>query len=112
VAEDHLVRTLWAFLEQLDLAAFYGSVRAVIDRPGRPPSDPAVLLALWLYATVEGVGSARRLDRLCHEHDVYRWLRGNVPVDYHVLSDFRVAHQQALDKLLTEIVAVMMPRAW
>ena len=108
VPEDHPVRAIWAFLEQLDLAAFYGPIKAVIDRPGRPASDPQVLLALWVYATVDGVGSARRLDRLCHEHDIYRWLRGNVPVDYHMLSDFRVAHQGALDKLLTEIVATMM----
>jgi transposase len=108
VAEDHPVRDIWAFLEQLDLTAFYAPIKAVVDRPGRPPSDPQVLLALWVYATVDGVGSARRLDRLCHEHDVYRWLCGNVPVDYHLLSDFRVAHQGALNKLLTEIVAAMM----
>lgn len=108
VPEDHPVRAIWAFLEQLDLAAFYGPIKAVIDRPGRPPSDPQVLLALWVYATVDGVGSSRRLDRLCHEHDVYRWLCGNVPVDYHMLSDFRVAHQGALDDLLTQIVASLM----
>lgn len=108
VREGHPVRAIWAFLEQLDLAAFYGPIKAVVDRPGRPPSDPQVLLGLWVYATVDGVGSARRLDRLCHEHDVYRWLCGNVPVDYHMLSDFRVARQGALDKLLTEIVATMM----
>ncbi len=108
VAEDHPVRLIWAFLSQLDLSAFYAAIKAVVDRPGRPAADPRVLLALWVYATVEGVGSARRLDRLCHEHDAYRWLRGNVPVDYHLLSDFRVAHQKALEALLTQIVASMM----
>jgi len=108
VAAEHPVRAIWAFLEGLDLSDFYAPIKAVLDRPGRPASDPQVLLALWVYATVDGVGSARRLDRLCHEHDVYRWLCGTVPVDYHLLSDFRVAHQGALDKLLTEIVATMM----
>lgn len=108
VSEDHLVRVIWTYLQELDLSAFYSSIKAVAGSPGRPASDPQVLLALWLYATVEGVGSARRLDRLCKEHDAYRWLCGAVPVDYHTLADFRVAHQEALDNLLTEIIATMM----
>jgi hypothetical protein len=67
-----------------------------------------VLLAIWVYATVEGVGSARKLARLCREHDAFRWLCGGVPVDYHLLSDFRLEHQEALDELLTQIVATLM----
>ena len=108
VAEDHPVRAIWEFLENLDLSAFYGSIRVAMDVPGRPASDPQVLLALWLYATAEGVGSARRLDKLCKEHDAYKWLCGGISVNYHTLADFRVAHQEALDKLLTEIIATMM----
>ena len=107
VSEAHPVRAIWAFLEGMDLSAFYGSIKAALDGPGRPASDPEVLLALWIYATVEGIGSARRLDTLCREHDAYRWLRGGVPVDYHILSDFRVAHREALDELLTNIVATL-----
>ena len=84
--EDHQSRAIWDFLERLDLSAFYASIQAVEGGPGRPASDPQVLLAIWVYATVEGVGSARKL---CREHDAYRWLRGGVPVDYHLLSDFR-----------------------
>jgi len=108
VAEDHPVRAIWDFLQRLDVTDFYSSIRALLDSPGRPASDPRVLLALWVYATVDGVGSARRLDKLCREHDIYRWLCGGVPVDYHTLADFRTAHQEALDKLLTEIVATLM----
>ena len=67
VAEDHSVRAVWAFLEGLDLSAFYASLKTSIDSPGRPASDPMVLLALWVYATAEGVGSARELDRLSQE---------------------------------------------
>src|SRR6266542_6540564 len=105
---DHPARAIWAFLERLDLSSFYAAIKAVADRPGRPASDPRVLLALWVFATVEGVGNARRLARLCETHDAYRWLRGGVPVDYHLLADFRVAHRQAMDHLLTDIVAAMM----
>ncbi len=71
--EDHQARAIWDFLEQLDLSAFYASIQSVEGSAGRPASDPQVLLALWVYATVEGVGSARKLDRLCREHDAYRW---------------------------------------
>ena len=105
---DHQARIIWACLERLDLSSFYASVKAVTDRPGRPASDPQVLLALWLYATADAVGSARRLARLCEEHDAYRWLRGGVPVDYHLLAAFRVIHQQELDDLLTQILTVLM----
>ena len=106
--QDHRARAIWGFLEELDLSAFYGSIKAVVDGPGRPMTDPRVLLALWLLATVDGIGSARRLARLCEEHDAYRWLRGHVPINYHMLSDFRVAHQEALNELLTQIIASLM----
>ena len=106
--EDHQARAVWEFLDRLELSGFYASIQAIEGGPGRPASDPQVLLALWVYATVEGVGSARKLDRLCREHDAFRWLRGGVPVDYHLLSDFRGEHQEALNELLTQIVATLM----
>lgn len=105
---DHQARAIWALLEQLDLSAFYADIRAVADRPGRPASDPKVLLALWLFATKEGIGIARHLARLCEDHDAYRWILGGVPIDYHLLAEFRVVHEQALDDLFTTILAAMM----
>lgn len=108
VAEDHPVRAIWEFLGRLDLSAFYQSIKVALDKPGRPASDPQVLLALWVYATVEGIGSARRLAKLTEEHDVYRWLRGGVPVDYHLLAEFRVTHQEEIDDLITQAVAVLL----
>ncbi len=106
--QEHPARAIWGFLEELDLRGFYGSIKAVLDRPGRPTTDPKVLLAVWLLGTVQEVGSARKLARLCEEHDAYRWLCGGVPINYHMLSDFRVAHQASLDDLLTQIVASLM----
>ncbi len=106
--DDHPARAIWAFLERLDLSAFYASIKSVLGHAGHPTTDPQVLLALWLLATSEGIGSARHVARLCQEHDAYRWLRGGVPINYHTLSDFRVAHQQEMDDLLTEILAAMM----
>jgi len=105
---DHPARAMWDLLEQLDLDAFYADIQAVLDRPGQPATDPQVLVALWVYATTEGVSSARQLDRLTREHDAYRWLRGGVPLNYHMLSDFRVAHPTAVDDLLSQILAVLL----
>ena len=106
--QDHPARVIWDMLERLDLGRFYASIQSVQGGPGRPASDPAVLLGLWVYATVEGVGSARKLARLCQQHDGFRWLCGGVPVDYHLLSDFRREQREALDELLTQIVGVLM----
>ena len=64
VAEDHPAMMIWHFLERLDLGAFYASIKSVVSSPGRPATDPKVLLALWVYATVDGVGSARKIERL------------------------------------------------
>lgn len=105
---DHRARLVWEFVTGLDLSDLYARIRAVVGQPGRPPIDPAILTALWLYATIEGVGSARALDRLCTEHDAYRWLCGGVSVNYHTLADFRVEHGELFDRLLTESVAALM----
>jgi transposase len=105
---DHRARIVWDFVEGLDLAPLYAAIRAVEGHAGRPPIDPAILMALWLYATVEGVGSARAVARLCEEHDAYRWLCGGVSVNYHTLADFRVQPVEELDRLLTTSVATLM----
>lgn len=103
----HAARLVWRFVEGLDLSALYDAIRAREGGPGRPPIDPRILVALWLYATIDGVGSAREVDRLCVSHDAYRWLRGGVSVNYHTLSDVRVAHEAVLDQLLTQSIAAL-----
>jgi transposase len=105
---DHRARLVWEFVEGLDLGPLYAEIKAVEGHAGRPPIDPAILMALWLYATIEGVGSARAIARLCEEHDAYRWLCGGVSVNYHTLADFRVQPVEDLDRLLTTSVATLM----
>jgi len=105
---DHRARAVWAFVEGLDLSGFHARIRALEGHSGRPPIDPAILVALWLYATLEAVGSARALDRMCDEHDAYRWLAGGVGVNYHTLADFRVTNADLLDGLLTQSVAALL----
>lgn len=105
---DHIVRTVWAVVEQMDLSSLYEAIQSVEGNAGRPATDPRLLMAVWLYATVEGIGSARKLEKLCEAHIAYQWVLGGVAVNYHTLSDFRVGHETLLDELLTQGVAVLL----
>jgi transposase len=107
---NHRARAFWTLLEKLDLSSFYEPIRAREGEAGRPALDPRVLCCLWLYATSEGIGSARHLARLCERDAPYRWICGGVHVGAHTLSDFRVGNEQALDTLLSELLAVLMHR--
>jgi len=105
VPPNHPVRVIWAYVEKLDLRDLREQTRAREHTPGQAAVSPSLYLALWLYATSEGIGSARALARLCESHDVYRWLCGGVSVNYHGLADFRTTHPELLDRLLSENVA-------
>jgi transposase len=105
---DHRARLVWRFVESLDLSGFYERIKSREGTVGRPAADPMVLLALWLYAITDCVGSARALERLVESDLAYRWLAGGVPVNYHGLSDFRVNHGDILDRLLTESVTALV----
>jgi transposase len=108
IPPQHQARTLWALVEGLDLSGFQEDLKARGSAPGRAATDPKILVALWLWAATQGVGSARELDRLCQEHGAYRWICGGVSLNYHTLSDFRVGQQAALDQLFTQVLALLM----
>ena len=108
VPADHLARAIWAVVETLDLRALYDKVGSVEGGPGAPATDPAVLLALWLFATCEGVGSARELDRRCHRDAPYMWLCGGLSTNHTTLALFRVRHPEFLDSLLASSVATLV----
>jgi len=105
---DHPARMVWAFVCGLDLGRWLTTIKAVEGVAGRDATDPRLLVALWIYATIEGVGSARELERLCEKHLAYQWLCGGVSVNYHLLSDFRSRSGDKWDDLLTQIVAALL----
>jgi transposase len=108
IEPDHQVRIVWAAVCKLDLSSWLHDIKAVERHVGRDATDPRLLLSLWVYATLRGIGSARELDRLCREHMAYKWLCGGVSVNYHMLSDFRSQGGDKWDELLTQIVAVLL----
>jgi transposase len=104
---DHQARVVWDFCRGLDVTPLTDPIRSRQGRPGRAALDPRLAIALWRYATLEGVGSARQLATLCTEHHAFRWLCGGVTVNDHTLADVRVEHLDVLDALLTHSVAVL-----
>src|SRR5947209_13975829 len=104
---DDQARRVWDFCLGLDLAPLYDRIGSRVGGPGHPAIDPRIGVAVWLYATLEGVGSARALAWLCENHNAFRWLAGGVAVNHHTLADFRVGHLEFLDDLLTHSVAVL-----
>lgn len=108
LAADHPARTVWEAVLDFDLEAWLREIRAVEGHVGRPAVDPRLLSALWIYATLDGVASARELERLCEHHAAYRWLAGGVGVNHHLLADFRGENLAAWEDLLTRIVGALM----
>jgi transposase len=106
--EDHAARAICAVVERLELSALYASIEARDEVAGAPAIDPKILLALWVYATSEGEGSAREIGRLTELHAAYRWLCGGVKVGYHTLSDFRSQQVDVVDQFITQVLALLM----
>jgi transposase len=105
--EDHRARLVWGYVVRQDLSRLIEAVKARGSNAGRAAIDPRILFALWLYATLDGVGSGREVARLALEHDAYRWICGGVSVNYHAINDFRAGNEALMDELLTDNVAAL-----
>ena len=107
IRDDHLVRTVVAYCESLDLSELYAPIKATHENLGRTPIDPRILFELWLFATLEGENSGRRIDELCKRDLAYMWICGDVSVNYHTICDFRTEHRELLDRILTDSIALL-----
>ncbi len=107
LGEDHRARLVWGYVERQDLRRLTDAIKARGSNAGRAAIDPRILFALWLYATLDGVGGGREIARLTREHDAYRWICGGVSVNYHALNDFRAGNEALMDEVLTANVAAL-----
>lgn len=110
VSANHAVRMVMAVVEKLDLSRFHDPIKARVGQSGRDATDPQLLVALWLYACIRGIGSARELARQCEDSAAFRWLCGGVSVNHRLLSDFRTDHSAALDGLFTQVLASLVDK--
>lgn len=106
--DDHRARVVWQYVDAMDLSRLYDKIRAVEGEAGRNAVDPRILLALWMLATIEGIGSARKVADLCTRDIPYMWICGGVGVNYHLVSDFRSQHPEVLEQLLVDSVATLI----
>jgi transposase len=104
---DHPARLIVGFVAGLDFSALYATIKARAHQPGAPAFRPELLFSLWLFATVEGVASARRLEVLCERDLAYRWMGGGPSPNYHTLSTFYATHGDFLDNTFVEILATL-----
>jgi transposase len=110
VGTTHPVRLVMAVVQKLDVSRFCEPIQAREGVAGRDATDPQLLVALWLYASLRGLGSARELARRCEESAPFRWLCGGVTVNHRLLSDFRTDHGAALDELFTQVIASLVDK--
>jgi transposase len=107
---EHDARLIWEVVTRLNFEKFEATIAARGSAPGRAATDPRILAALLLYAAIKGEGSGREIDRLVRCDDGYRWLAGGVTLDYHIINDFRVRHDKALDDLFTQVIASLVKK--
>jgi transposase len=110
ISDDHQVRNIWHYVEQMDLSIISKKIQSTLNSPGRPTIDPKVMLTLWIYALIEGIGSARVIDRYCSEHLAFKWICGGVSVNYHSISDFRKNNSEEFDQLITLTIARLIEK--
>jgi transposase len=95
------------YVDSLDLSELYSQIKATKGSKGRDPIDPRILFSLWLFATLEGENSGRRIAKLTERDLAYMWICGDVSVNYHTLCSFRVNHSELLERILSDSVAVL-----
>jgi transposase len=102
--DDHLALFVIDAVDELDLAAFYGAYRQ--DGWGRAAYDPAMMVALLLYAYAKGVRSAREIERRCVEDVAFRVIAANLAPDHATIARFRADHEQALAHLFGQVLGL------
>lgn len=107
IAEDHPARSIWEFVEGLNLQTFHDSIASVEGEAGRSAFDPQMLISVWVYAYSRGIGSAREISRLCETDPAFQWLTGFASINAHTLSDFRVRHKKGLDELFEQVLGIL-----
>src|SRR3954471_21341440 len=101
---DHLAWFVISAVEGMDLAAFYGVYR--LDGQGRPAHEPAMMVALLVYAYARGQRSSRRIERACVEDVAFRVIAANGVPDHTTIARFRQRHQDALGGLFGDVLAL------
>jgi len=108
--ESHLAWFVIAAVEEMDLEAFYGACRD--DGRSRPAYDPAMMVALVLYAYARGLRSSRTIERACEEDVAFRVIAAQQHPDHATVARFIERHQDALAELFGRSWPCARSRGW
>src|SRR5215213_10984514 len=106
--EGHLAWCVLDAVAEMDLAAFVASYRD--DGWGPAAHDPAMMVALFVYAYAIGVRSSRAIERRCHDDVAVRVITANHAPDHATIARFRVRHDAAIAGLFGEVLALCAQR--
>src|SRR5204863_3520595 len=102
--EDHLAWFVLDAVDEINLSVFYGGYRE--DGWGRAAFEPAMMVALLLYAYAVGERSSRGIERRCVEDVAYRVIAAQQTPDHATIARFRVRHEAALAGLFSEVLGL------
>lgn len=102
--EDHLVWTVLGAVDQMDLDRFRAGYR--LGGAGRAPYDPAMLVALLLYAYARGNRSSRGIERACWEDVAYKVITSLRTPDHSTIAEFRRRHEQEIAGLFDDVLGL------
>src|SRR5215213_10436448 len=101
---NHLAWFVIDAVEDMDLDPFYAAYR--LDGRSRPPYDPAMMVALLLYAYARGIRSSRVIERACDEDVAFRVLAAQQRPDHATIAWFVERHEAAIAGLFGEVLTL------
>src|SRR3954469_5728894 len=104
LAPRHLAWFVIDAVGEMNLEAFYAAYRA--DGRSRPAYDPAMMVAVLLYAYARGVRSSRVIERACEEDVAFRVLAAQQRPDHATIARFIDRHQDAIAGLFVEVLTL------
>jgi len=104
VPEDHLVWTVLGAVDAMDLSRFTERYR--LGGTGRPPYDPAMLVALLLYSYARGNRSSRGIERACWEDVAYKVICAMRTPDHSTIAEFRRRHEDDIKELFDDVLGL------
>lgn len=105
--KDHPIRNVWRYVENLDLSKKLLKIKSIEGHVGRPAIDPKILVSLWLYATIEGIGAASVIAQRVKDSLSYKWLCGDVPVEVRTISQFRADNGDLFEDILIQGIVIL-----
>src|SRR4051812_24173967 len=104
LSANHLAWFVVSAVAEMNLDAFYGVYR--VDGRSRPPYDPAMMVALLLYAYARGIRSSRVIERACEEDVAFRVIAAQQRPDHATIARFVERHADALAGLFAAVLGL------